>query len=132
MFLLMRYPQFADVTPIIDLADMIRRYILLFFPNSHTVSSSGVLDTGAHIGAVKNSNKAELFPPPSFDPLEDKYRVDTFTSRRQKNTENNSHASRKPSWLLGLTQSNSNSAQGSHNSTSLPGPGSLLEGGLRR
>lgn len=30
MFLLMRYPQVKDVTPIVDLADMIRRLLLLF------------------------------------------------------------------------------------------------------
>ena len=31
MFLLMRYPQLNDITPIVDLADMIRRLFHLFY-----------------------------------------------------------------------------------------------------
>mmetsp|Transcript_23892 Transcript_23892/g.35058 ORF Transcript_23892/g.35058 Transcript_23892/m.35058 type:complete len:725 (-) Transcript_23892:69-2243(-) len=50
MSLLMRYPSTADVTPIVDLADMIRR---------------GVLDTGAHMGARLTSQ--EVFNAPSYD-----------------------------------------------------------------
>jgi hypothetical protein len=107
MFLLMRYPQLHDVTPIVDLADMIRR---------------GVLDTGAHIGATMNPN--EVFDLPSFDPVTDKYRVDTFAAMTPQSASRN-HAiaidsMRKPSWLLGLGKSSSSGGGGSgyHNSSS--------------
>lgn len=115
----------------------------------------GVLDTGAHIGAIMNST--QVFDPPSFDPLTDKYRVDTFAaSRPQTNSRTQGVDSmRKPSWLLGLGSSNNNSNNSNNNnnsnsqtqtrtnnSTSTPTTSSsssglslgypLLEGGLRR
>ena len=75
MFLLMRYPQLNDITPIVDLADMIRRlfHLFIFIYLILTILNlfRGVLDTGAHIGASKNSS--QVFNPPSFDLLVDKY-----------------------------------------------------------
>ena len=47
MMMLMRYPAVSDVTPIVDLADMIRR---------------GVLDTGAHIGPASRNRTPSYSP----------------------------------------------------------------------
>ena len=103
----------------------------------------GVLDTGAHIGASKNSS--QVFDPPSYDPLVDKYRVDTFTSSRLQtnNRKDGIDSTRKPSWLLGLgsnSTSQNNSSNGYYNNNNNSSSNSssglsgypLLEGGLRR
>lgn len=101
-----------------DLTDMIRRYlhyfIILFIIMILIIIIRGVLDTGAHIGAIMNST--QVFDPPSFDPLTDKYRA---ASRPQTNSRTQGVDSmRKPSWLLGLGSSNNNSNNSNNNNNS--------------
>jgi hypothetical protein len=100
-----------------------------------------VLDTGAHIGATMS--RSEVFDLPSFDPMTDKYRVDTFAALSPQ-TASRAHgvdSMRKPSWLLGLGNSSGNHSQkeiGTSQSSTSPTPPSTssglgyLEGGLRR
>jgi hypothetical protein len=99
-----------------------------------------VLDTGAHIGATMS--RSEVFDLPSFDPMADKYRVDTFAALSPQ-TSSRAHgvdSMRKPSWLLGLGNSGNPSQKegapsASRRSPTPPSSSSglgYLEGGLRR
>ena len=64
-------------------------------------------------------NHNEVFELPSFDPVVDKYRVDTFAARTPQSS-SRSHAidsMRKPSWLLGLGKNTGGGAGGYLNNT---------------
>lgn len=64
-------------------------------------------------------NHNEVFELPSFDPVVDKYRVDTFAAMTPQSS-SRSHAidsMRKPSWLLGLGKNTGGGTSGYHNNT---------------